>query len=144
MSGDDPKTSDRKEGWDPIFSQWPKWSDIHSFSISREIGMAYWSNLRMSQMEAGFAPARNMSVALIWYHMDSFHPWAGDPRTFGTGGRRGENFQARAEYTPNPAWKAHIRYESHQPGDFYAATRAAAYCVQGQLTYRFEFHPFER
>jgi hypothetical protein len=143
LSGDDPKTKGTVEGWDPLFSQWPKWSDMYVYTESKEIGIAYWSNLSMSQVEAGFAPVRKTSVALIWYHMDSFHPFAGDTRTFGTGMHRGENLQARVEYSPNPSWKAYIHYESHRPNDFYADTRAPAYEVQAQVTYQFLFHPFE-
>lgn len=142
LSGDDPNTRGTNENWDPLFSQWPKWSDIYPYSLSKEIGIAYWTNLRMSQVEAGFTPARNTSLAFIWYHMGSFHPFAGNPATFGAGTSRGENFQTRLEFSPSPSWKAHIHYETHHPGDFYATARAPAYEVQAQVTYRFEFHPF--
>jgi hypothetical protein len=141
MSGDDPKTRNKIEGWDPLFSQWPKWSDIYVNTEMKEISIAYETNLHMSQAEAGFAPSRKTNAALIWYHMDSFHLYPGDPRTFGNGTFRGNSFQARVEYIPNPSWKAHIHYESYRPGDFYASTRAAAYDVQAQVTYQFTFHP---
>jgi len=141
MSGDDPKTPGKVEGWDPIFSQWPKWSDMYVYSESKEIGIAYWSNLRMSQVETGFAPARKTNLAFIWYHMDSFHPFAGDPHTFGAGTSRGENLQARLEFSPNPFWKASLHYESHCPGDFYAAAHSAAYEVQAQVIYQFTLQP---
>lgn len=141
MSGDDPNTRNKVEGWDPIFSQWPKWSDVTVYAQSKEVGIAYWTNLRMTQVEAGFAPVRKTTLAFIWYHMDSLHPFAGSTATFGQGTARGENYQVRLDFSPYPSWKAYIHYESHCPGDFYAATRSAAYEVQAQVTYRFAFHP---
>lgn len=139
LSGDDPKTRDRVEGWDPLFSQWPKWSDLYVYSQSREVGIGYWTNLRMSQAEAGFAPVRKTSLAFIWYHMNSFQPFAGSSATFGPGTHRGENFQARFEFSPSPYWKAYVHYETHSPGDYYAMNNATAYEVQAQVTYQFAF-----
>jgi hypothetical protein len=142
LSGDDPNTRNRVEGWDPLFSQWPEWSDMYVYSLSKEIGISYWTNIRMSQVEGGFKPLRKANLALIWYHMNSFHPFAGSAATFGSGTARGENLQLRFDYIPNSTWKASLHYETHAPGDFYAATRAPAYEVQGQVTYQFRFYPF--
>jgi hypothetical protein len=144
MSGDDAKTRDKVEGWDPLFSQYPKWSDSYVYTLSKENGTAYWSNLRMSQFEAGFSPVPKTTLSFIWYHMNSFHPSAGSPATFGTGTGRGEHLQWRLEYNPTPAWKTYLHVENHRPGDFYAAGRAAAYEVQIQAAYRFTFHPLAR
>jgi Alginate export len=144
MSGDDPKTRGTVEGWDPLFSQYPKWSDMYVYTQSREVGIAYWTNLRMSHVEAGFSPLSKNTLALVWYHMSSFHPSAGSAATFGSGTGRGENLQLRWEFSPNPSWKAYIHYETHHPGDFYAANRAPAYEVQAQVTYQFQFHPLAR
>ena len=44
LSGDDPATG-RMEGWDPVFSRWPKWSEGYIYTLSRESRVAYWSNL---------------------------------------------------------------------------------------------------
>jgi hypothetical protein len=144
MSGDDPKTPNRIEGWDPLFSQYPKWSDMYVYTLSKEISIAYWSNLRMSQAEAGFSPFRKTTLAFIWYHMDSFHPFARTGTMFGPGTARGENLQTRFEYAPSPSWRAYIHYETHHPGDYYAANRAPAYEVQAQVTYRLILHPLDK
>ncbi len=37
MSGDDPSTDDN-EGWDPLFSRWPKWSELYIYSLATEGG----------------------------------------------------------------------------------------------------------
>jgi methyl-accepting chemotaxis protein len=144
MSGDDPKTKGTWEGWDPLFSQYPKWSDMYVYTQSKEVSIAYATNLRMSQTEAGFSPIAKNTLALIWFHMDSFHPFAGSAATFGTGTNRGENVQLRWDAAPSPSWKMSIHYETHHPGDFYSVNRAPAYEVQCQVIYQFSFHPFEK
>jgi hypothetical protein len=141
MSGNNPKTPNRLGAWDPLFSQYPKWSDSYVYTMGKEVGVGYWTNLRMSQVEGGFSPVRKTTLALVWYHMNSFYPFAGSPATFGPGTTRGEHFQVRAEYRPNPACTAYIHYESLQPGDFYMTSRAPAFEVQAQVVYRFMFHP---
>jgi hypothetical protein len=98
----------------------------------------------MSQAEAGFSPFRKTTLAFIWYHMDSFHPFARTGTMFGPGTARGENLQTRFEYAPSPSWRAYIHYETHHPGDYYAANRAPAYEVQAQVTYRLILHPLDK
>ena len=44
LSGDDPATAGM-EGWDPIFSRWPKWSESYIYTLTRESRPSYWSNL---------------------------------------------------------------------------------------------------
>lgn len=141
MSGDDSRTPGRIEGWDPLFSQWPKWSDMYVYTQGKEIGTGYWTNLAMSQAEAGFTPVGRNKLAFIWYHMNAFHPFAGNPAMFGSGTGRGENFQVRWEYNSGGSWKTYVHYENHRPGDFYCTNRAPAYEVQAQVTYQFVFHP---
>ena len=51
LSGDDPATP-ANENWDPLFSRWPKWSDLYIYSQVPENGAAYWTNLGMGQAEA--------------------------------------------------------------------------------------------
>jgi hypothetical protein len=41
------------EGWDPIFSRWPKWSESFIYTFTRESRPSYWSN--MSSLYASLA-----------------------------------------------------------------------------------------
>jgi hypothetical protein len=119
FSGDDPTTKNKIEGWDPLFSRWPKWSELYIYSQVREAGVGYWSNTGMWQGETGFAPHKMLAARFTYYHMDAFQPFPGSPKIFGTGTGRGENVQARLDFQPNPHWKAHVLYEAQLPGDFY-------------------------
>lgn len=119
FSGDDPATTDRVEGWDPLFSRWPKWSELYLYSLVRERGVAYWTNLGMWQGEAGFYPHKKLECRLTYYRMGAFHPFRGDQSVFGDGTRRGDNIQARLDFILNPNWRGHVLYEEHLPGSFY-------------------------
>jgi len=89
----------------------------------------------MSQIEGGLKPSRKTNLALIWYHMGSFNPFAGNPATFGRGTARAEISRPVSTLSPIPPGKPRWYYESHAPGDFYAAGHAPAYEIQGQVIY---------
>ena len=109
------------EGWDPLFSRWPKYSELYIYSLVRENGVSYWTNNGMWQGETGFSPHKTLTARLTYYHMSAFHAFPRSPNIFGTGTGRGDNVQARFDYAPNKNWKTHVLYETHAPGDFYRA-----------------------
>jgi hypothetical protein len=118
FSGDDPSTP-AIEAWDPLFSRWPKWSELYIFSLNREKGASYWSNTRMLQVEAGLSPRSFLDVRLTYYHMNAFHPFLGDPQVFGTGTDRGDMFQGRIDFRLNKKMRGHVLYEHQIPGNYY-------------------------
>ena len=140
MSGDDPATKGRDEGFDPLFSRWPKWSEMYIYSQFREKGVGYWTNLAMAQAEAAFSPWRPTIWRFTYYHMDAFHPFSANPTIFGTGTRRGEQLQTRLDVTINPSWKAHALYEYHLPAKFYRAGDSG-YFLRFEVIYTFK-HSF--
>ncbi len=120
LSGDNPATPGRIENWDPLFARWPKWSEMYIYSQFKEVGVAYWTNTGMWQAEAVYVPWKPLSLRGTWYHMNSFHPFAGSPTTFASGTTRGEHYQARADLVVNKHWRGHVLYENLVPGSFYA------------------------
>lgn len=136
MSGDDPATS-KIEGWDPLFSRWPKWSELYIYSQVPEKGVAYWTNLSMWQAEILASPTKFLGLRGTYYLMDAFHPFAGSAKVFGKGKKRGDMLQARADVTFSNALKGHVLYEYLKPGDFYVG-RDSAYFLRFELTYSFK------
>jgi hypothetical protein len=124
MSGDDPSTGSN-EAWDPLFSRWPKWSELYIFTLAGEKGAAYWTNLGMWQAEALASPWKPLSLRATYYKMSAFHPFPGSATTFGAGKDRGDLFELRADVTAGKHWKGHILGERLAPGDFYAGTDPA-------------------
>ena len=120
MSGDDPSTLDRIEGWNPLFSRWPKWSEMYIYSQFREKGPSYWTNTGMWQGELGYSPVKPVTVRLTYYRMNAYYPFRGSAVTFGSGTVRGDHPQIRVDWNPNKYWKTHVLYEHLVPGNFYS------------------------
>jgi hypothetical protein len=124
LSGDDPATGDI-EGWDPIFSRWPKWSELYLYTLAGEKGVAYWTNLGMWQAEALASPSKPLSLRATYYKMSAFQAFSGSSAKFGTGRDRGDLFEFRADVAAGPHFKGHILYEHLAPGDYYAGADPA-------------------
>jgi len=117
FSGDNPSTG-TIEDWDPLFSRWPKWSELYIYSQLKEKGVAYWTNTGMWQGEAG-AFWKALDLRATYYRMSSFHPFSGNANLFGKGTVRGDMYQGRVGVTAGKHWKGHVLYEYLAPGDFY-------------------------
>jgi hypothetical protein len=134
FSGDNPTSGSKNEGWDPLFSRWPKWSELYIYSQLRERGVGYWTNEGMWQAEMQFAPTKLLGGRLTYYHMDSFHRFPGAPQIYGMGTDRGNHYQARLDVNVNKYWKGHVLYERHQPGDFYTG-HSPAYFLRFEVIF---------
>jgi hypothetical protein len=135
LSGDDPSSS-TLEGWTPVASRWPKWSELYIYSLASERGAAYWTNLGMWQVEATAAPSRRLGLRATYYHMSAYHPFAGSPAVFAKGTTRGDLLQVRADVTLSSALKGHLLYESHEPGSFYTG-QDRGYFFRWEVSYAF-------
>ena len=120
FSGDDPSTPEI-EGWDPLFSRWPKWSELYIYSQILEKGVAYWTNIGLVQAEAGFAPCKPLGVRMTYYHVNAFYPFPGNPQIFSNGKNRGDMYQARMDIKVNKNVSGHVLYENQVPGNYYKA-----------------------
>ena len=136
MSGDNPATR-TIENWDPLFSRWPKWSEMYIYSQFREVAPAYWTNTGIWQAELGYSPWKRVLGRLTYYRMDAFHPFRGDPRTFGSGTFRGHHPQAKVDVNVNKHWKGHVLYEYLAPGSFYSY-RSHSYFLRFEVIYTYE------
>ncbi len=124
LSGDDPGTKTR-EGWDPLFSRWPKWSDLLIYEQLVERGVAYWTNLSMLQAEGRLTPVKSLDLRATWYRLDALQRFPGKASVFAAGTHRGNLYQARADYKLNDNLRGHVLGEYLTPGDFYAHDDAA-------------------
>lgn len=137
MSGDDPRTPASIEGWDPIFSRWPKWGDLTLYSYIPEEGVGYTSNDRFSQLEAGISPIKRLSLRGSWYHHDAFHPRPAGTTIFGLGTYRGELLQFRGDIVLSENLRGHVLYERFLPGDFYQHHSSGSF-FRMEMSYSFQ------
>lgn len=121
FSGDDPKTK-KYENWDPLFSRWPKWSESYIYTMVKEEGVAYWTNLASLYTGVKFALSDNVSANLDYHHLMA--PQAADQsRSFpgGDGKNRGDLFIGKLTYRISKRLTGHFLWESFIPGSFYFA-----------------------
>jgi hypothetical protein len=136
LSGDDPGTPEN-EGWDPLFSRYPKWSELYIYTLASELGAAYWTDLSMWQAELRATPRARLDLRATYYRMGAFHRFPGKAAIYGRGTRRGDLYEARADYKLNDSWRGHVVGEWLAPGDFYAHGDAGWF-FRGEVVYSFK------
>jgi len=136
LSGDDPKTASI-EGWDPIFSRYPRWSDLYVYSLLGERGQGYWSNMNVWQAEAGFTPSKRVGFRAALQRLGSWHAAGTPASTFGAGGLRGTNAYFRSDITLAPGVRGHLQYERLLPGSFYSHD-APGYFFRAEIGYEWK------
>jgi hypothetical protein len=119
LSGDDPATPAR-EGWDPLFSRWPKWSELYVYSQVPEGGVATWSNLRMWEATVQARPTDRLGLRASAFWMRAYQPALAKGPLFGPGTGRGRILEMRADLRLSDQWQGHLLYERLDPGSFYA------------------------
>ena len=119
FSGDDPASKGTNEGWDPLFSRWPAWSELYIYSQLKEKGVSYWTNVSMWQAETAFSPWKDASWRFTYYRLDALQRFPGSQAIFGPGTGRGNMFQSRLDFKISPQFRAHAVYEVMLPGSYY-------------------------
>ncbi len=119
-SGDQDETDDRATGFDPLFGKWPARSELLSYGMMKEKGYGYFSNMRITHLQFGFSPLKQIKNTISYERVDAFHSnEASNPQVFGSGTHRGDLFVVKSEVTLNQNWKGHFQYETMLPGNFY-------------------------
>jgi hypothetical protein len=120
LSGDDADT-DRLEGWDPLFSRWPKWSESFIWTQIVEYGgkIAYWSNFMSTYGSLHFRPLSSLDLSLVYYRVFSMHSPVEDGFPGGDGKTRGDLIIAKATFQLTRTLSGHLLFETLIPGNFY-------------------------
>jgi hypothetical protein len=140
MSGQDPNSSvtSKITTWDPIFSRWPRWSELYIYSEVPEKGVAYSTNTGMWEAEVRLTPSKPLELRATFYKMAAMEaPGTVPGATFSTGKNRGDILQFRADYKFSPEFKGHVLYEHLTPGDFYTGKNAGHF-LRLELSYLFK------
>ena len=137
LSGDDPDTADKDEGWNPLWARYPQFSELYIYAFDAEKA-GYWSNLLYPSVTAAIAfdKFHKLSVAAgIMYAPEENGP--------GGGNRRGNLFTARYDFpittallTESDRLYGHIVAEVLDPGDYYQVDNHA-YFLRWELAYSF-------
>jgi len=132
LSGDDPNTK-KVEGWDPLWSRWPKWSEsyIYTLIIENKGKVAYWSNI--SSLYASFKAkfTESISFQTAFHHLMAVEDNTSDFCS-GSGKNRGNLLSFRLNYKIDKNWSGHFLVENFEPGNYYSPT------ADGYNWFRFE------
>ncbi len=134
LSGDNPRTA-KVEGWNPLFSRWPKWSELYIYSHTAENNggarkAAYWTNTIAPNVRFDMVLNPTVNLTFWVHHLDAFHPTAS-----GAGTTRGDEVQLWVRFNFNKRLTAHFLADYFMPGDFYAQPRSGAAFIRGELLY---------
>ncbi len=135
LSGDDPATS-RMEGWDPIFSRWPKWSESYIYAFTRESRPSYWSNLSSLYASLAFDFGARSDGLVMVQKLGAEHPQAG---VFpgGAGRDRGTLFKGRLNYRISKYMTGRVIWEHFTPGSFYFPGASGYNWIQLEMIFRY-------
>ncbi|MBN2412620.1 alginate export family protein [candidate division KSB1 bacterium] len=140
LSGDDPATANN-EGWDPIFSRWPKWSELYIYSHLAETiqgarRVAYWTNTLSPYVQYAVNLSEKVNLSATFYHLQAMQARKlGDTES---GKTRGNELQILINFKFTQNLTAHFLYDYFAPGDFYAEPRTGGVFIRGELMYRFK------
>jgi len=137
LSGDDAATA-RVEGWDPIFSRWPKWSEGYIYTLTRESRSAYWSNLSALYAQLAFDLGERVDGHVMVMPMGAEHPqWAPGGFPGGTGHGRGTLYRGRLNYRLSRYFTGRVIWEHFVPGSFYFSGASSYNWLQFEMIFRY-------
>jgi hypothetical protein len=137
LSGDDPGT-DEYEGWNPLYSRWPKWSDLYIYTLATEHGPAYWDNLSAPFAELSVKPMKRLELVGTVYMMgapqETPRPWSD---LFGTGSERGLLSNLKLNWSWTEYFSGHLLWERIDPGDYYAEGSNPAHFLRWEFNFTY-------
>lgn len=138
LSGDDPNTS-TYEGWDPMFGQWVRWSELLFYRWSREYGgrAGQWTNLQRGNLGIEVRPMKDLSFTLDYNLVLANHHEFGEAYPYSDGWQRGQLVAAKLSYKFNRYWQGHLLGEYFFTGDYYAESTDDAYFLRWQIELTF-------
>jgi hypothetical protein len=124
-------------GWNPLFSRWPKWSELYIYSQVIESYVAYWSNLSAPYIRIAVNATKDVKLRGTVYHFGAVHNErrmfaASDP--FWTGTNRGLLTEVKCTFKLSEFFSGHLLYEAMNPGDFYKDGSGTAHFLRWEFS----------
>jgi hypothetical protein len=137
LSGDDPATA-RMEGWDPVFSRWPKWSESYIYTYTRETRPSYWTNLASLYAQLALDLGERVDGHIMVMPMGAQHAQP-EPGGFpgGTGLGRGVLYRGRLNYRLSKFMAGRVIWEHFVSGSFYFPGASSYDWLQFELIFRY-------
>jgi hypothetical protein len=144
LSGDKPSTA-KHEGFNPLFSRWPQWSELIVFTLvnetMRESGgiPAYWTNMHIYRANVKLNFSANTNLSLWYNYLRADQSTQGlNPAMFSNSGKdRGHLPQAMLNHKFTKNIDGYLLAEYFVPKNFYNSNANNAIFFRWQLQYRF-------
>jgi hypothetical protein len=136
LSGDNPNTPDN-EGWNPLFSRWPKWSELYIYAylnevIRNSVRVAYSTNMLAPYLSYTAQLSSRLSMIANCYLLNAFQARA-LPDGSMSGKNRGTEVQCWLKYTFNKNLSGHFLYDLLIPGNYYAVPRTPGSFIRSEI-----------
>jgi len=132
LSGDNPSTS-KVEGWDPLFSRYPMYSEILLANYLTETGIiGYYTNLQCYRLATKLNVTDKTAVTLRYNYFRSFEDTLGN-----NGYSRGHNPQIQVNHKFNKNWDTTLLLEYFKPENYYGSNMDDALFIRAELQYKF-------
>jgi len=137
LSGDDPTTEDY-EGWNPVYSRWPKWSELYIYTLVHERGVAYWENIGSGWLNLAWTTHPRVQIDWKFYWMWAFEP-PPDPEKeiFGDGKFRGNLSTVKLKWNWTEYLSGHFLWEALMPGDYYAESSNYSHFLRFEVYFKY-------
>ena len=122
--------NDKWQYHDPLFARWPKWSDSYIYTLIREFGVAYRTNMSSVHTSVRFYLGGNVELKCD-YHCLFANP-AGNPVEV-----RGNLFIGRLIYKFGNGWSGHLLWEGFKPGEFYPSDADSYAWIRAELMFTY-------
>lgn len=137
LSGDDPGTTGKNEGWNPIWSRATQVSELYSYSFDAEKFFA-WSNLLYPHVEAGLDIAKGHKFFVVAGLL-----LAPEENGSGGGNERGMLYRVRYDFPlasglvfNKDSLFGHLTAEVLDPGDYHTSDDTAFF-ARAEISYKF-------
>ncbi|GAB6184320.1 alginate export family protein [Thermodesulfovibrio hydrogeniphilus] len=147
LSGDDQNTTDKDEGFNPLFSRAPQWNELIIYTLVPETSgkggpiPGYWTNMKIFVTNLVIKPIKDMSLKLSYQHL-----WADEKTNITTGNYkdmfsndgkdRGHLYGAVLSYKFTKNLDGFIQYEYFDPKSFYSNKAESAKFFRWQLQFK--------
>lgn len=140
LSGDDPVTQNKHEGWNPLLGRGPIWSELYIYTLGierdfqpQDQGIGFWQNLVSPFVEVVITPGAGLRFeAKHMWLSTSQHiarvPVEGDPQ------ERGKLLILRLSWKMPARFFGHLLYERFSPGNLYLQTAKDATLLRLELS----------
>jgi len=135
LSGDDP-TTNKYEGWDPVFGRWARWSEIFAYRCDAESAPALMTNVQRYNAGVSISPTEKLKIGADFNHLRTDEEiFAGVRPEFAGGNSRGNLYSGTVSYDFNKYVSANVLLEYFTPGRYYASSADEAVYARWELVF---------